>query len=172
MSDDREPGRQRSVNVEYDPADFRLDHAEAVAAIIDLQGYAVEPVRADADAGRPAYAYTIGVEDLLGHPELLAVGLDGEFSSRLFAEFVDHLRSGGELPVSQPFVGMLGGELPCVLLPVDVQAHAEWFAGATDHYSYRPFRVLQLVYPDAAGRFPWDPEADPAVVATQVVLGR
>ena len=158
------------MHVDYDPADFQLDHAEAVAAIIDLQGYAVEPVRA-AD-GRPAYAYTIGVEDMLGHPELVAVGLDGEFASRLFAEFVDHLRSGGELPVSQPFVGMLGDELPCVLLPVDVEVHADWFAGAADHYSYRPFRVLQLVYPDAAGRFPWDGEADPTVVASQVVLGQ
>ncbi|MEO1060032.1 MAG: DUF4262 domain-containing protein [Actinomycetota bacterium] len=170
MSGEPDPP-QPSLRVEYDPADFQLDHAEAVAAIIDLQGYAVEPVRADADRGRPAYAYTIGVEDLLGHPELVAVGLDGEFASRLFTEFVDHLRSGGELPVSQPFVGMLGGELPCVLLPVDVGRHADWFAGAADHFSFRPFRMLQLVYPDAAGRFPWDPEADPQVVATQRVLG-
>ena len=54
------------MSVEYDPADFQLDHAEAVAAIIELQGYAVEPVRADADRGRPPHAYTIGVEDLLG----------------------------------------------------------------------------------------------------------
>ena len=170
MSGEAEPGRQRDLRVDYDPADFQLDHAEAVAAIIDLQGYAVEPVRAE--AGRPAYAYTIGVEDLLTHPELVAVGLDGEFSSRLFAEFVDHLRSGGELPVSQPFVGMLGGELPCVLLPVDVDTHADWFVGAADHYSHRPFRMLQLVYPDASGRFPWDDGADPTVVASQVVLGR
>ncbi|MEM9714187.1 MAG: DUF4262 domain-containing protein [Actinomycetota bacterium] len=160
------------MNIEYDPEDFQLDHAEAVAAIIDLQGFAVEPVRADAERGRPAYAHTIGVEDLLGHPDLLVVGLDGEFASRLFTEFVDHLRSGGELPVSQPFVGMLGADdLPCVLLPVDVAAHADWFAGAADHYSHRPFRMLQLVYPDAAGRFPWADDADPAVVASQVVLG-
>lgn len=159
------------MNVEYDPEDFQLDHAEAIAAIIELKGYAVEPVRADPEAGRPTYSYTIGLEDLISHPELLIVGLDGEMASRLAEEFVDHLLNGGELPVSQPFVGMLGPDLPCVLLPVDVEVYASWFAGVADHYAHRPFRMLQLVYPDAAGRFPWQSDADAAVIGSQVVLG-
>lgn len=159
------------MTIEYDPEEFQLDHAQAIAAIVELKGYAVEPVRADPAAGRPTYSYTIGLEDLLSHPELLVVGLDGEMASRLADEFVDHLRAGGELPASTPFVGMLGPDLPCVLLPVDVTDHADWFDGLADFYAHRPARVLQLVYPDAQGRFPWQTDADPAVVAGQVVLG-
>ena len=54
---------------------------------------------------------------------------------------VGRLLNGGELPVSQPFVGMLGPDLPCVLLPVDVEVHADWFVGVADH-RWKPYLVL------------------------------
>ncbi len=155
----------------YDPADFQLDHAEAVAAIIELRGYAVEPHRADPERGTPAFAHTIGLEDLCSHPELCVVGLDGELAGRLLGEFVDHLRGGGELPVDAPFVGMLGPELPAMVVEVDPSAHPLLFEGAFDHYGHRPFRVLQVLYPDAAGRLPLDDDVDPELRQAQWVLG-
>jgi Domain of unknown function (DUF4262) len=38
-------------------------------------------------------------------------------------------------------------------------------------YGGLDFRVLQVVTPDAEGRFPWDSQCDPHTVASQPLLG-
>ena len=57
--------------------DFHIPHAEKIEWMIETNGWALEPVtpRADTDPPTPAYAYTIGVTELVGFPEIAVFGL-------------------------------------------------------------------------------------------------
>ncbi len=155
----------------YDPDEFQLDHAEALAILIERDGFTVEPVRPDPGAGRPGFAYTVGLEETSNRPEIVAVGLTGEGGSGVLGEFAGHVIAGGTLPEGDLFVGMLAGDLACALLPVDLDRWGDWFTGLADYYQHLPFRVLQLVYPDPDGRFPWEDGVEPALREAQWIIG-
>ena len=156
---------------DYDPADFQLEHAEALRILIERDGFTVEPVRPDETSRRPAYAYTVGLEETSNRPELAAVGLTGDAAADVLGEFARHVIGGGDLPVGALFQGLLPGGLACALLPVDLGRWGAWFDGLTDYYQHLPYRVLQLVYPDPAGRFPWDDEVEAVVREAEWVIG-
>jgi Domain of unknown function (DUF4262) len=161
----------RIEHPDYDPADFQLDHAEALRILIERDGFTVEPVRPDTASGRPAFAYTVGLEETSNRPELAVVGLSGDAASGVLGDFADHVMGGGEMPTEALFQGILPGGLACALLPVDLDRWGEWFAGLSDYYQHLPYRVLQLVYPDPAGRFPWDDDVNPDLRAAQWLIG-
>ena len=55
--------------------DFHIPHAEKIEWMIDTDGWALEPVapNTETDPPTPSYAYTIGVQALVGFPEIAVV---------------------------------------------------------------------------------------------------
>jgi hypothetical protein len=154
--------------------DRNMDHLDKLAWVIEDQGWVAVPV--DAQEGPPpvaGYTYTVGFTTAFGRPEVAIFGLQAVAARGLLGLIADQHAGGVELPVDAVFVGLLENDLPCALLPVDLEAHGGLFpdASALLDRAGEPWQLLQFVWPDRNGRFPWDQDYDPRLRVAQPVVG-
>ena len=154
--------------------DFHIPHAEKIEWMIETNGWALEPVtpRADTDPPTPAYAYTIGVSELVGFPEIAVFGLTPVASNGLITMVVDALRGGTEIPLGVELIGLLDNDLRCMFAPVDTDAARGTFATLDAWYRGQPYAVVQLLYPDRKGFMPYELGYDERMKYAQPVIGQ
>ncbi|MBV8922498.1 DUF4262 domain-containing protein [Bradyrhizobium sp.] len=105
------------------------------------------------DEERPGYAFSIGLFVNYGHPEIVIFGLDRRDAGNVINDIRDRVSRGQRYAA-----GDVGDQL--------LVGHKACFADVPP----RPFPCLQLVWPDRAGRFPWQAEFDPALRKYQPLL--
>ncbi len=153
--------------------DFRIPHAEKIEWMIETNGWALEPVspRADTEPPTPAYAYTIGLPELTGFPEIAVFGLTPVAANGLIGLIVDALRGGTEIPFGLELLGLLDNDLRCMFAPIDVAGHEGTFATAQAWYRGEPFSMVQLLYPDRNGFMPYETGFEARLRLAQPVVG-
>ncbi|UDY37847.1 DUF4262 domain-containing protein [Dermatobacter hominis] len=154
--------------------DRNMDHLDKLSWVIEDQGWVAVPV--DAQEGPPpraGYTYTIGFTTTFGRPEVAIFGLRAVAARGLLGLIADQHAGGVELPVDAVFIGLLENDLPCALLPVDLAEHGELFPDATAllDRTGESWEVLQFVWPDRNGRFPWDEGYDERLRVAQPIVG-
>ena len=140
--------------------------------MIETNGWALEPVAADVDVDPPraGYAYTIGMPESHGFPDITVFGLAPVAVKGLIDLVVEQLANGVDIPVNTPLIGLLDNELRCVFADVDMTRHAELFSTAAKWYRGRSFSMVQLVWPDRNGWLPGESGFDPALRLAQPLL--
>jgi len=140
--------------LQYEP----MEHSEKIQWMLETSGWFVEPVRAADHVTQPfpTYSYTVGLEALVGHPEIAIFGLSAVASRGLLEMTVEQLKAGVQLPVDQPFVGLLDNQLRSMLVSVDLEVHGSRFPTPPAVYGDQPWRMTQLVWPHSNGAFPWE----------------
>ena len=112
-------------------------------------GWAVVAVTAE-----PAHAFTIGLWQSYGQPELVMFGLDPPDMQTWLNACVMVLRAR---PVAddQPFDGVLDG-FSVLLRTVHPSWHEPLFETMCAYYGRTDVPVRQVVWPDRDGRWPWE----------------
>jgi hypothetical protein len=158
--------------------DRDMSHRDKVEFMLEREGWAIDAVaaRPGGDAPIPRYAYTIGFEERFGFPELCCFGLAPVACKGLFDLVADALAGGTELPIGAPFIGLLDGDQPCALLPVDAAAAVGMFPSLAEHRTLSgrdpdSFRMVQLAWPDGTGSLPWEPGFAPELAPVELLLG-
>ncbi|MEO6653871.1 MAG: DUF4262 domain-containing protein [Ilumatobacteraceae bacterium] len=153
--------------------DFHIPHAEKIEWMIETNGWALEPVAPsiDTDPPTPSYAYTIGVPDLVGFPEIAVLGLTPVAANGLIGLCIDALHGGTEIPYGVELIGLLDNELRCMFAPVAPELLDGWFATAAAWYHGRSFSVVQLLYPDRNGFMPYETGFEQRLRLAQPVIG-
>jgi hypothetical protein len=153
--------------------DFHIPHAEKIEWMIESNGWALEPVppRIDTAPPSPAYAYTIGVTELTGFPELVVFGLTPVAANGLLGLVVDALLGGTEIPVGVELVGLLDNELRCCFAWVDPTLHAGLFPTLSAWYRGAVPSIVQLLYPDRNGCLPYEAGFERRLQLAQPVIG-
>ncbi len=153
--------------------DFHIPHAEKIEWMIETNGWALEPVAADASAvpPRPGYAYSIGMPDAVGFPDVAVFGLTPVAANGLVTLVADACRGGTEIPLGIELVGLLDNELRCVFAPIESDEWPRWFGTAMSWYSGEPSGFVQLMYPDRNGFLPYETGFDQRMTFAQPVVG-
>lgn len=153
--------------------DFNIPHAEKIEWMIETAGWALEPVQPDpaTTPPTPAYCYTIGLPALTGFAELALFGLTPVAANGLLSLVVDLLKDGTEIPLGVELVGVLDNDLRCVFAPIDLSAHAQFFATANAWYCGASFEMVQLLWPDRNGFLPTEVGYAQQMRLAQPVLG-
>src|SRR5690348_3985724 len=124
-------------------------------ALIERHGYAVIKVRED-DEG-PGFAYSVGLEISFQHPEILMIGLDVDLMHRILNDVGAFVARGTPIACGRRYDDFLEG-YDCIFREVPRES-LEQYVGRALAIEGEP-RVLQLIYPDAAGLFPWEAGCD------------
>jgi hypothetical protein len=111
------------------------------------------------DSGSPSFAYTFGLFETCGLPEVIEIGLPHKTAFALLNEAAARLRNGVKLAHGR-HVGFFLDNLECEFRPVDPKWSERLMLGATWFYEGAEFPVLQAVYPDLENRFPEDTNFD------------
>lgn len=138
-----------------------FDLVESCRRDLEEAGFSVAAVTGDVTGCD--WAYTVGLDLTLGHPELVVVGLPAPLAGGVVEILAQLVRSGERLEAGQEL--QLG---PLRLRIVDVDevfcAHGDWFNLGREvmaAWGRRWPRTLQVLWADAAGGFP-DDDADGA----------
>ena len=100
------------------------------------------------------FAYTIGLWHSFRRPEVVMFGLEGGGMGHWLNACVDRGRDHGWPAEGEEFAGVLDG-FAVQLRPVHVSWHDALFGAAWRFYRGVTVPVLQLVWPDSNGVWPW-----------------
>jgi hypothetical protein len=115
------------------------------------------------------WVHTIGLEERFGHAELIVFGNDFSVLSPLLNALGERIRAGARLRSGAELSGVLEG-LPLAFRSVAPKWIEPFLGNAAWHYQRESIPALQCFWPDAAGRFPWQPEFDSALRDDQPLL--
>lgn len=125
----------------------------------------------------PPYCYTIGLVDK-GIPELIIIGLDPRTALTVGDQLIRQaLATAGEAPQDPPFklnTDLLevfkGARAMLVDVPREQAAKRSLFALDYANVADKPLQVIQLLWPDRQGRFPFEAGVTQSFVQAQPVL--
>jgi hypothetical protein len=112
-----------------------------------------------------SFEYTIGMTEI-ALPELIVFGLPYRQSHMILHNAAKQMRAGGKPADGWRAGGVLEShQVAFQTLPSFVLT--EFACQAAFYYEPRPVEVMQVVWPDAAGRFPWDHDCTPEYARRQ-----
>lgn len=145
---------------------WRTGYLDQVRAVIAEHGWLVQSVFPEAGDPGPLFAYTVGLT-ACGRAELLVAGLEPGTAQALLND-----AAGRAEPFThgQQLTDWIVGYTAVVV----EGPHAEplWPGTARALYGASAVRLQQLVWPDPAGRFPWDDDFEPGLRDAQPTIGK
>jgi hypothetical protein len=155
--------RKYSVNPKQRSAEQKCEE--------DIQRYGLHILKVADGNNWAEYAYTVGLFQTYGHPEAIVLGLPGDVAHGVLNCLADVIRSGKQFAPGEQTEDLLEG-YPCKFLEIPFEQMFAHFGWAIWYYDDRAFPVWQLVYPDRAGRWPWEPGVSPGFISQQPVLSK
>jgi hypothetical protein len=138
------------------PDKFDAHEANFVAKIRE-HGWFQTNVFAD-DEG-PSFSYTTGFWSGAKAPEIVVFSLNSRLAHDVLWDVYREVAAGASFPVGQR-LSTVFANLEAVFLPVSKQLYPEYFGWGRWFYGGDDWPCLQLVWPDANGAFPWEPDHD------------
>jgi len=137
----------------------------------DIERYGLHVLKVAGGNDWPEFVYSVGLFQSYDHPEVIILGLPGDVAHDILNGLADVIRSGKRFAPEDETEDLLEGYL-CRFLAVPFEQLFAHFGWAIWYYDDRAFPALQLVYPDRAGRWPWEPGVSPGFISQQPVLSR
>lgn len=120
----------------------------------------------------PAFAYSIGMQYTLNHPEIIILGLsDATTMANIINTIGEEVRKGTRFQDWHESDQIVEG-YSCIFRTVPSDVYPDYLGYAMWFYRPEPFPVLQCVWPDNQHRFPWHPDCHPKVRQRQPILAQ
>jgi hypothetical protein len=138
----------------------RTDYERQIVDCVEKYGNFVLSVFGAEDGSSPPFSYSIGFAKTLGAPEVIVQGLPSGTAHPVINDLFSMCTDGLQLSDGLRIDGLLAN-YPCVARGVDESwitqsyfASALWYHRTQMNSALTD--VVQLVWPDADGRFPWE----------------
>jgi len=135
----------------------------------DVKKYGWHVLNVFSDEGGPGWSYSVGLYHTLRHAEIVIIGLPSGIAHQLINDAGSQVREGESFADGTLSTELLQG-YSCTFRSVPRSVHESYFGRAIDFYDGQDFPVLQLVYPDREGRWPWEEGVTADFRALQPVL--
>jgi hypothetical protein len=121
------------------------------------------------DPDGPAYVFSVGMFQTLGHPEVCIVGLnDLNTMGQIINGIGEAVRAGTKFEDWTESNDILEG-YACVFRSVAPTFYPDFFGYGLWYHEGPEFPILQCVWPDRSQRYPWDDDFDEDLVERQPV---
>lgn len=100
------------------------------------------------------HSYTIGFTDLFQHPEIAIHGLSSRIAHSFMIALHEKLKAGERFEPGRNYDNISSG-YPTHFIEVHPLNLPDWFGQATRVYG-ADTRILQMVWTDTKGKFPWE----------------
>ncbi len=137
-------------------------------ADVERVGWSVLGIEAHEEG--PDFAYSLGIFHTLNHPEILIMGLRMTTAQQFINNIGDAIRAGRRFQGGDRSDEFAEG-FPLAFVEVDPRWYRKYVGYARWFYRGSGFPLLQCVWPDKQGLFPWEPEYDSRFFQAQRILG-
>ncbi|MCC9601264.1 DUF4262 domain-containing protein [Stieleria sp. JC731] len=122
------------------------------------------------DESGPAYVFTVGLFHTFGHPEICILGLnDTDLMGQIVNTVAELINDGHQFDDWRSSDEVLD-EYVCVFRKVGDEHYREYFGYGRWFYEGDDFPMLQCVWPDRNGYFPWEDGFESQLLQSQPVL--
>ena len=118
------------------------------------------------DEKGPGFSYTTGFWVNGNQPELIIFSTKDDIAHDVFWDLFRDAKSGQALPVGQRTDAVFAN-LPAYAFRVAKKHYRDFLGWSRWFYGGDGFSCLQIVWPDRAGKFPWEPGFDVEFEADQ-----
>lgn len=159
------------IPIEFSPPVPENDYDKQLHSQIDELGW--HNVHIAEENGMPAFAFTLGHFHKQNHPELIIIGLPAETAHELLNIAVVKIVGAKEAIEPYKKYNDFTESLSVAFVPVDLEHYGEYLGYANWYYGSmpKPFPVMQMVWPDREGKYPWEPGYDKSFLQIQPILG-
>lgn len=137
--------------------------------IDDIATYGWHCVNIHPEGEQVGYAFTIGLFQSYGHPELIIIGLPVKVAHQILATVADAARSSAPLDLTQSTDALINDYM-CCFVEVPLTEYYEHVGYCRWYYRGNGFPLYQVVWPSREGFFPWHEQATAGFRAEQPVL--
>jgi len=128
-------------------------------------------IHVEASDQHPAYSFTYGLWRAFKHPEVAVFGLEPETADDLLQAIADDVEDGQRFAAGETRDGIVHG-YPVWFGRVGAQQVRALLEGFDGPLGAADVTMLQVVYPDRQGRWPWQEDVRVGFRALQPVLER
>lgn len=149
------------------PAGTLDDAEQAFVDAVREHGWFRTQVGADEEG--PGFTFSTGFWLSTQQPELLLFSTRPDIAHDVFWDLYRRAQQGQPLPVGRR-TDQVFANLPAYLFRVAERHYPDYLGWSRWFYGNDGFPCLQIVWPDRAGLFPWEPGFDPAFASDQIDL--
>jgi hypothetical protein len=135
----------------------------------DVAKFGWHVVGISAEDDLPAFAFSVGLFHNYKHPEILTMGLPIETMHQMINVIGAGVGSGTIFREDSRYADIIA-DFDCAFIKVSERHYQEHLGYAQWFYQGSDFPVLQCVWPDKQGKFPWDPDFPEALRSLQPLL--
>jgi hypothetical protein len=131
---------------------------QKIDTIIKQAGFAFLSIGQDGDT--PSFAYTVGITESYGCPELIIFGVGHNVADAVFNGLVKKIVNGERFIDGDVVIEILN--MPVTVKAVSKEIASPFALNVASRYKgtkYTP-TFQQIVYPDQSGKSPWEPGYD------------
>lgn len=148
----------------------RANDEDEKRLIDDVRDYGWHLIGVSDDPEGPAFVYSVGLFHTLQHPEIIIFGLSStSVMGQIINSIGELVRQGRRFADRIESSEVLEG-YTCTFREVPLDAYPDYLGFARWYYRPEQFPVLQCVWPDKAGIYPWQAECHPWVIRHQPIL--
>jgi hypothetical protein len=137
--------------------------------VADVKKYGWHIVGVEGDEDGPSFSYSVGLQYTFQHPELFVMGLPHNVAGAFINDIGKRIREGRSFTAKSSVDGVAEG-LTLRFARFGKRYYKEYLGCANWFYKSMDYPVLQLVWPDPSGNFPWDAKFDGALFQHQLLL--
>lgn len=137
----------------------------------DIEKFGLSVILIQATDYLPSFAYSIGLWQKFGHPEIICFGLSIETLHGLINDAAEMVKNGGTIEANKKYDDFFESG-SAEFVKVDSRNLPDYFGTAIDFYDSSDFPALQLVWTDRDNRFPWDEGFEKEYLYKQPLLDR
>lgn len=120
----------------------------------------------------PSFAYTVGLWKSYKHPELITLGMPIDILHTVLNTVAfEGVKKGKSIEIGKNYRGVLEKH-PVQFLTVGKRNIPDYFGQAINYYQTADFPVLQLIWPDDKGVFPYETNFREDLIYLQPLLDR
>jgi hypothetical protein len=139
-----------------------------IDGIIKKAGFAFLSIGQDGNT--PPFAYTVGITETYGCSELIIFGVGQNVADAVFNGLVEKIKSGKRFNDGDIVSELLN--MPVAIKSLSKEVARPFFLNVSSRYKgtkHTP-TFQQMVYPDRAGKFPWETGYDEGMRPIQLEL--
>lgn len=137
--------------------------------IDDIAEYGWHCVNIHPEGEHVGYAFTIGLFQSYGHPELIIFGLSAKVAHQILAIAANAAKSGEPLDLLRPTETLIDG-YECCFAEVPLSQYYEYVGYCRWYYQGNHFPLYQVVWPSRDGLYPWHEQASQGFRSAQPVI--
>lgn len=138
---------------------------------LTIKKFGLQVILVSSESYNPTFAYSIGLTETFGHPEIICIGLPGDLAHQIINDVAELIKQTGHITTDKEYDNVFK-DSRATFLKVDKRNIEDYFGVALEYYTDRPFDALQLVWTDRNDKFPWEENFEEEFTYIQPLLDR